>query len=107
MLLIQADPRELDSVRTRAKRSCIAFPDQPMPAPSVPTHGRVGVEVRSSGRAVLLVDRGIRYAGSDAELQAWLTSGKREFASFDELTAWVRGPWSQSVAAVGGVSQDG
>jgi hypothetical protein len=88
----------------RARRACVIFRDQEMPPGAQPPRARVGFEVDPrDGSALLLVDRGVHYAGPYEEVREWLTNGSLRFPDFAALRHWLRevlalayGPWETS-----------
>lgn len=75
----------------RARRACVTFQDQQMPPGTRPETARIGFEINSTtGEALLLVDRGLHYTGSNTEVQAWIDSGTKHFPNFARLREWIR-----------------
>ena len=88
---ITASEHSLNQLERRCQRACVCFSDQPLPPGSDPTSARVGFEVDpASGQARLLVDRGVRYEGPDAQIARWLAQGELRFEDFSLLCQWVR-----------------
>ncbi len=80
-----------DELADRARRACICFDAQEMPAGTQPSKARVGFEVDPrSGGATLLVQRGLAYSGSNEQVGDWLRSGRKDFDAFTLLQAWIR-----------------
>lgn len=75
----------------RARQVCVVFQDEEMPPGSLPSKARVGFEVNpNDGSALLLVERGVVYRGTNQTVQDWLTTGEKRFSSFDQLRLWIR-----------------
>jgi TIR domain len=78
-------------LENRARRACIVFEKQPTPKGTSPKAARVGFEVDpNTGEALLLIDKGLTYSGSNAEVEAWITSGTKHFPNFTLLREWIR-----------------
>lgn len=78
-------------LKTRAKRACVVFPDQEMPLGARSPHARVGFEVNpTSGEALLLVQRGIEYNGTNQAVREWFARGQKRFGSFEQLQHWIQ-----------------
>lgn len=81
-----------NDLRTRAQIACIVFHDCEMPPSTTPPRGRIGFEIAPTGTATLMVDRGHTLAGVAPEVQQLFEVGLKEFASFDDLVTFMRGP---------------
>jgi hypothetical protein len=82
------DAQWLDIDR-QAERSCVVFTGHRLPPGCTPTAGRIGIEPAGEGSRTLLVERGLRYAGQDAGVATWLSSGSRTFPGILELRRWL------------------
>ncbi len=88
-----------DDLSSRARRTCVVFCCQ-LPPGCQPTTARVGFEIRSA-KAILFVDKGIRYRGSSRSLGAWLRRGEMRFPGIGDLKNWIQheiGPLFQADA---------
>jgi hypothetical protein len=75
----------------RAKGTCVLFRDVELPPGTLPARAKVGFEVKSSdGAAVLFVDHGISYQGSNQAVACWLQAGEIRFSGFGQLKQWLR-----------------
>lgn len=75
----------------QANGTCVLFRDVELPPGALRARARVGFEVRSAdGAALLLVDRGISYQGSNRAIAAWLEAGEIRFAGFAQLREWLQ-----------------
>lgn len=91
------DEAAFGELEQRAKRACIRFRNQELPPGCTPDRADVGFEVdRDRGVAWLLVNRETRYSGPSSELEDWINSGAKQFASFDDLRSWIDGPLRQA-----------
>ena len=74
----------------RATQACIRFDGCELPPGCTPSRASVGFEVDgATGLARLLVQPGVRYSGSDEDLQGWASSGALNFRSFADLRRWI------------------
>lgn len=75
----------------RARRSCVIFYNEELPAGTVPAQARVGFESnRRDDSVVLFVDRGAIYQGNNRSIREWLDAGEKRFANFTDLHTWLR-----------------
>jgi hypothetical protein len=89
--LMTAPDATFPALQQRATDACVVFLQQPLPPGATPARARVGIEVvRETGATKLLVDRGIRYDGPNADVRQWLSEGRRDFASFTDLRRWLQ-----------------
>lgn len=97
--LLQAGPDRLHALRRRAQRCCVAFSDEVLPPGASRPRGRVGIEInRTTGQALLHVERGIAYSGPSSEVADWFETGTATFRDFDELCYWLSGPLAAAYA---------
>lgn len=81
----------------QARSACVVFGNAEMPSGTTPPRARIGFEVDpASGAAVLLVERGLTYAGSVDSVWEWLATGEKRFRSFRDLANWIRGELAAS-----------
>ncbi len=77
-------------LQAHAKAACIVFPDEELPPGCTQPRARIAFELEPTNQiATLLVDRGVRYEGSNPEVRDWLAAGERHFASFARLQDWI------------------
>ena len=75
----------------QASGSCMRFRDQPMPVGCTPTTADVGFAVDANSRAAMLyVQRGVTYGGSQADLRLWFAVGEKRFGTFSQLRNWIQ-----------------
>ena len=99
--LVRASDVQLDRIRERSRDVCVVLQNQEMPPGCDPSFGRVGVE-QSGGTVSLLVDRCEVPEHVPGEVARWLRTGRRDFAHFEELVAWLRGPLTTTYSQAGG-----
>ena len=87
---IRGSDAAFNTLEARARRSCVRFPNQDMPAGVTPRRATIGFEIDpTTGVARLLVDRGLTYTGRSEDLREWFESGKKSFDNFDALRSWI------------------
>jgi ATP-dependent Clp protease ATP-binding subunit ClpA len=94
MTFLNASARELARLSSRIGECCVVFDDHPLPVGVTPSRGRVGIE-RSGDHVSLLVDRGMRYAGTSESVSELVSTGRAGFATLTDLRGWL-------LAATGG-----
>jgi len=87
LIAIQGDDRRDLDARV-ADGKCVTYANHPLPAGIQPRASRVGLEAEGN-RVLLHVQRGLRYAGIDAEVSQWVATGTRAFGTVDEAVAWL------------------
>jgi ATP-dependent Clp protease ATP-binding subunit ClpB len=89
-MFINGTDAQFEDLKQRATGACVRFRDAELPPGSSPGRAMVGFEVdASSGSASLLVQRGVRYAGSSRDIAEWLRQGEKVFPSFESLRHWT------------------
>lgn len=87
--LLSLDDTALQTLATRTREVCIAYPAHPLPPGCSPDHARIGVETGPDGTVCLFVDRGIAYEGGDTEVHDWLGAGLATFPDLGSAVAWL------------------
>jgi len=95
---IQATDEDLAGLQQRSHGRCLRFRED-LPRGCSPSRGSIGFEGLPDGRWSLLIERGVRYEGGAEEVSAWVSAGGRTFASWEELSAWLRGPLAAAYRA--------
>ena len=81
---------QYEHLGTRAARACVRFRDRLMPPGVTPTRAAIGFERHPDGSAVLLVQDGLEYRGSNPDVRDWLALGVKRFTSWEALRDWIR-----------------
>lgn len=77
----------------RATGRCIRFRGQEMPPGCHPDRADIAFEFDAQrGCARLLIQKGLRYSGSDRSIRRWIATGVKEFPTFAALQDWIQGP---------------
>lgn len=91
---------ERAALERRSSVVTVVYYDHPLPVGASVPAARVGVGPCIEGLG-LFVDRGIGYAGNNAEVAEWLREGVRVFADFEALWEWIGSTFPPAVTHEG------
>lgn len=87
---INAPANALSEMLAGLNGDCIRFNEQAFPTGFSPSHGAVGFELNPANDKVrVLIQSGVRYAGTTPSLQRWASDGILEFADAAALVQWL------------------